>query len=45
MPTCAGVASGTPSTYTGTAPVVIDTTNFRIYVNIPGTGWKMAQLA
>lgn len=32
LPTCAGAPTGTPTSYTGRAPIVYDTTNNKIYV-------------
>lgn len=43
FPTCAGVESGTPSSYTGKAACVIDTTNSKIGAYIGGA-WKWATL-
>lgn len=44
-PSCAGAPSGSPTSYTGTVPMVFDTTNSRLYarmggswVNITGSG-------
>jgi len=31
VPTCAGTPTGTPTTQTGTAPIVVDTTNNKLY--------------
>jgi hypothetical protein len=31
VPTCAGTPTGTPTTYTGRAPIVVDTTNNKLY--------------
>ena len=31
VPTCAGTPTGTPTTYTGRAPIVVDTTNHKLY--------------
>lgn len=45
-PACAGAPTGVPAitqASEGNAPMVIDTTNLRIYVNIAGT-WRFAQL-
>ncbi len=45
IPTCAGVPTGTPSTtYTGTAPMVVDTTDSKLYIYIGGA-WKGTVLA
>jgi hypothetical protein len=41
VPTCAGVPTGVPTTYTGTAPIVIDTTNHRLYF-FSGGSWRNA---
>ena len=41
VPTCAGVPTGTPTTYTGRAPIVIDTTNNRLYFYSSGA-WRNA---
>ena len=38
MDTCAGVPSGTPTAYTGRAPMVYDTTNNNFYIY--NGGWK-----
>lgn len=43
LPTCAGAPTGTPESNTGTVPMVVDTTNLRIYINISGT-WRYAAL-
>jgi hypothetical protein len=40
-PTCAGVPTGVPTTKTGFAPVVIDTTNHRLYF-YSGGSWRNA---
>jgi hypothetical protein len=40
-PTCAGVPTGTPTAYTGVAPIVIDTTNNRLYF-YSGGAWRNA---
>lgn len=39
VPTCAGVPTGSPSSYTGKSPIVIDTTNHRLYFN-SGSTWR-----
>lgn len=39
LPSCAGAPSGTPTTYTGMVPMVVDTTNSSIEFYIGGT-WK-----
>lgn len=44
LPTCAGVPTGAPTSYTGRTPMVVDTTNSRLYVNVGGT-WKSTLLA
>lgn len=44
LPSMAGTPTGAPSTYTGTQPIVIDTTAKKIWVNITGTGWMYVQL-
>ena len=31
VPTCAGTPTGTPTTQTGTAPIIVDTTNNKLY--------------
>jgi hypothetical protein len=41
VPTCAGTPTGTPTTQTGTAPIVIDTTNHKLYFYSGGT-WRDA---
>lgn len=42
---CAGVPSGAPVGFgAGAVPIVIDTTNFRIYAYMPSGAWKMTQL-
>lgn len=41
VPTCAGTPTGTPTTQTGTAPIVIDTTNNKLYFYSSGT-WRDA---
>jgi len=38
LPSCAGTPSGTPTAYTGTVPLVYDTTNDCLYVY--NSGWK-----
>lgn len=44
IPTCAGAPTGTPAGIsTGLAPMVLDTTNSRLYFNVGGT-WKYAAL-
>lgn len=45
IPTCAGAKTGTPTTYTGMAPMVLDTTNNRLYLYDPvGASWHYAAL-
>lgn len=39
--TCAGTPTGTPTTYTGRAPIVIDTTNNKLYF-YSGGAWRDA---
>lgn len=39
--TCAGTPTGTPTTLTGTAPIVIDTTNHKLYF-YSGGSWRDA---
>jgi hypothetical protein len=41
VPTCAGTPTGTPTTQTGTAPIVIDTTNHKLYF-YSGGSWRDA---
>ena len=41
VPTCAGVPTGTPTSYNSTAPIVIDTTNHRLYF-YSGGSWRNA---
>ncbi len=36
LPSCAGVPSGTPTSQTGTIPVVVDTSNSRLYARLSG---------
>jgi hypothetical protein len=38
IPSCAGTPTGTPSTQTGTVPMVYDTTNHKLYIY--DSGWK-----
>lgn len=46
VPSCAGVPSGAPIGFgVGNVPIVVDTTNFRIYAYMASGAWKMAQLA
>ena len=41
VPTCAGTPTGTPTTYTGRAPIVVDTTNNKLYF-YSGGQWRDA---
>ena len=41
IPTCAGTPTGTPTTQTGTAPIVVDTTNNKLYF-YSGGQWRDA---
>lgn len=41
VPTCAGAPSGTPTDYTGRSPIVIDTSNNRLYFYSSGA-WRNA---
>jgi hypothetical protein len=43
VPTCAGVPTGTPTTYTGTVPIVFDTTDNKLYVY--NGSWKGCAVA
>jgi len=43
IPTCAGTPTGTPTTYTGRAPMVLDTTNNKLYLY--NGGWKGVTIA
>jgi hypothetical protein len=43
IPTCAGAPTGTPTSYTGRSPLVVDSTNNRFYVYVGGS-WKYASL-
>lgn len=43
IPTCAGTPTGTPTSYTGRAPIITDTTNSILYVYVGGA-WKGAAL-
>ncbi len=43
IPTCAGIPTGVPTAQSGTAPVVYDTTDNRLYVY--NGGWKSAAFA
>jgi hypothetical protein len=44
IPTCAGTPTGTPTTQTGTVPMVFDTTNTKLYC-YTGGAWKSVTLA
>lgn len=44
LPSCAGAPTGTPTSKTGVIPVVLDTTNFRLYAYMAGA-WKQVTLA
>lgn len=44
LDSCAGAPSGTPTTNTGRVPVIIDTTNVKLYAYISGA-WKSVTLA
>ena len=41
VPSCAGTPTGTPTTYTGRVPIVVDTTNNKLYFYSNGT-WRDA---
>lgn len=41
VPTCAGTPTGTPTTKTGNAPIVVDTTNHKLYF-YSGGSWRDA---
>lgn len=41
VPTCAGVPTGTPASYTGRAPIVVDSTDNRLYFYSSGA-WRNA---
>jgi hypothetical protein len=43
LPSCAGQPTGTPATYTGRVPVVVDTTNLRIWFYVAGA-WHYVAL-
>jgi hypothetical protein len=43
LPTCAGVPTGVPTAQTGTVPMVVDTTDGKLYVYTGGS-WKSATL-
>jgi hypothetical protein len=36
IPTCAGTPTGTPTTYSGRAPLVVDSTNSKLYMYVGG---------
>jgi len=42
--TTSGAPTGVPTTYSGTHAMVVDDTNMRLYIYIPGTGWKYTTL-
>lgn len=44
VPTCAGAPTGTPTAITGTAPIVADSTNNKLYCYLNGA-WKSVTLA
>jgi hypothetical protein len=41
VPTCAGTPTGTPTAQTGTVPIVVDTTNNKLYF-YSGAAWRDA---
>jgi hypothetical protein len=41
VPTCAGTPTGTPTTHTGMAPIVVNTTNNKLYF-YSGGAWRDA---
>jgi hypothetical protein len=41
VPTCAGTPTGTPTTYTGRSPIVVDSTNNKLYF-YSGGSWRDA---
>lgn len=41
VPTCAGTPTGTPTTYTGMAPIIVNTTNNKLYFYSSGA-WRDA---
>jgi hypothetical protein len=43
LPTCPGAPTGVPTTQTGMAPMLVDTTNSKLWVNVNGT-WKSTTL-
>lgn len=44
IPSCAGTPTGAPTSYTGRVPLVMDTTNSKLYSYISGS-WKSVTLA
>lgn len=44
IPTCAGTPTGTPTSYTGRSPLVIDSTGSKLFCYVGGA-WKSATLA
>lgn len=44
IPTCAGMPTGAPTAQTGTAPIVLDTANSKLWVNVGGP-WKGVAVA
>jgi hypothetical protein len=40
IPACAGIPTGTPTAKTGLAPMVVDSTNNKLYVYIGGA-WRV----
>lgn len=44
IPTCAGPPTGAPTAYTGRAPMVLDSTNSKLYVRVGGA-WKGVTVA
>lgn len=45
VPSCAGIPTGVPVGFGGgNIPIVIDTTNFRIYAYMPSGAWRFATL-
>jgi len=41
VPTCAGTPTGTPTAITGMAPIIVDTTNHKLYFRSGGV-WRDA---
>ena len=41
VPTCAGTPTGAPTAFAGTAPIIIDTTNHKLYFRSGGV-WRDA---